>query len=598
MPFDRDTGIYTSRLRSVALPDKPLSIYDFLFEPRQPYTDDPTAFERSDPTGRTWLLDAHSSRSLTYEQARERTDELAGAFNQRGLTEGTTLVVFAPNDVDYGPSLWAAFRQGAVASCANPAYQPAELAHQLKTVDAHHPVKIVLVHPDSVETAVKACEEVGFSTEMIVLLRPPGKSVDRDLVNTKSLSSGFPTLDDIIAASRDKPLPPKVSIRAEEAKTKLALLSFSSGTTGPPKAVMIPHYAVIANVLQAAAHWQQTKPLMPYDAKTEQGDVVMACLPFYHIYGLIVILHGSLFQNVPIVVLPRFDFRAFLQSIQDFRISTLFLVPPQIILLVKQDIVKEFDLSSVKMAMAGAAPLTNDTVTAFRKRFPSISIGQGYGMTESATIISLLDPSVVFPGASAGLLVPNIEAKIVSEGENMPPGKIGELWSRGPSNALGYLGNEKATKETFDADGFLHTGDEAYLDEEGLLFITDRLKELIKVSGFQVAPAELEGHLLGHEDVQDVCVIGIPDEKRGEAPKAYISLTPAAASRIKSDGPEAEQALLSSVKDFVAQHKIKYKHLAEVEIIEAIPKTPSGKLLRKDLRVRHAQKNKKGGEKL
>ncbi|GJN88500.1 hypothetical protein Rhopal_001466-T1 [Rhodotorula paludigena] len=566
MPFNRDTGIYTSRLRSVALPDKPLSIYDFLFEPRQPYTDDPTAFKRSDPTGRTWLLDAHSSRSLTYEQARERTDELARAFNQRGLTEGTTLVVFAPNDVDYGPSLWAAFRQGAVASCANPAYQPAELAHQLKTVDAHHPVKIVLVHPDSVETAVKACEEVDFSTEMIVLLRPPGKAVDRDLVNTKSLSSGFPTLDDIIAASRDKPLPPKVSIRAEEAKTKLALLSFSSGTTGPPKAVMIPHYAVIANV--------------------------------YHIYGLIVILHGSLFQNVPIVVLPRFDFRAFLQSIQDFRISTLFLVPPQIILLVKQDIVKEYDLSSVKMAMAGAAPLTNDTVTAFRKRFPSISIGQGYGMTESATIISLLDPSVVFPGASAGLLVPNIEAKIVSEGKHMPPGKIGELWSRGPSNALGYLGNEKATKETFDADGFLHTGDEAYLDEEGLLFITDRLKELIKVSGFQVAPAELEGHLLGHEDVQDVCVIGIPDEKRGEAPKAYISLTPAAASRIKSNGPEAEQALLSSVKDFVAQHKIKYKHLAEVEIIEAIPKTPSGKLLRKDLRVRHAQKNKKGGEKL
>lgn len=138
------------------------------------------------------------------------------------------------------------------------------------------------------------------------------------------------------------------------------LLSFSSGTTGLPKAVRIPHYAVITNVLQASSHWQQTFPLQPYDPKEKKGDVVMACLPFYHIYGLVVILHGSLYQAAPIVVMPRFDFRQFLQAIQDHRITTLFLVPPQLIMLVKQDMVKDYDLSSVRLAMTGAAPLTNE----------------------------------------------------------------------------------------------------------------------------------------------------------------------------------------------------------------------------------------------
>ncbi|BGP46123.1 hypothetical protein JCM10450v2_001963 [Rhodotorula kratochvilovae] len=572
MPFDPQTGIYTSALAKVALPDRALSIYEFLFENDKPYSAASDALARPDPAGRTWLIDANSPRTLTFEQARARTDDLARAFDSKGLTEGKTVLVFSPNDVDY------------------------ELAYQIQTVDKHYPVALILVHPDSVETTVKACEISGFSTDLLVLIRPPSESP----ANTKSLASGFPTIDDLISSTRNKPLPPKVSIKPDEARTRLALLSFSSGTTGVPKAVMIPHFAVIANVLQATSHWTHTKPFTPYDAKTKKGDVVMACLPFYHIYGLVVILHQSVYQNTPIVIHPRFDQRAFLQSIQDHRITSLYLVPPQVIFMVKQDaLVKQFDLSSVRMVMAGAAPLTNDTVSAFRRLFPHISIGQGYGMTESSTIISTMDGSFDFPGASAGLLVPNIEAKIVSpEGKALPPGEVGELWSRGPSNALGYLNNEQATKETFDADGFLHTGDEAYLKADGMLFITDRIKELIKVSGFQVAPAELEGHLLSHEDVLDVCVIGIPDERKGEAPKAYVVPSPAAASRLQSGGSRAEQELVASIMKFVADHKIRYKQLVEVEFIDAIPKNPSGKLLRKDLRTRHAQKSKKEVQKL
>jgi len=180
---------------------------------------------------------------------------------------------------------------------------------------------------------------------------------------------------------------------------------------------------------------------------------------------------------------------------------------------------------------------------------------------------------------------------VSSDGKLQGPGEIGELLSRSPSNALGYLGNEKATKETFDNDGFVHTGDEVYIDRDGWVFVVDRIKELIKVSGFQVAPAELEGHLLGHPFVQDVCVIGVPDDRTGEKPKAFVALTPEASAQIERDPSQAGR-IATSIKDFVRQHKVHYKALKEVQFISAIPKTASGKLLRKDLRILHAKAQK------
>ncbi|KWU46486.1 phenylacetyl-CoA ligase [Rhodotorula sp. JG-1b] len=577
MPFDHSSGVYTSPLGSIPLPSKPATIYDFLFDAAaSPHE----GYQRPDPRGRTWILDAHSSKSYTYEQAKERADDIARALHfERGLREGDSVVVFSPNDIDYGPALWGTFRQGGVVSCANPAYNADEFAHQLKMVHEHHPIKAILVHPDAAVATIQACEKSNISSKLVVLMHRPASST----TNVGKTAEGLPTLDSLVSASKRKPLPPKFQMKAEDQKTKLALLSFSSGTTGLPKAVCIPHWSVICNVLQTATFQQKTKPLHPYDAREKKGDVVMACLPFYHIYGLVVVLHSTLYQSLPIVVLPRFEARNFLDTIASFRISVLYLVPPQVVLMVKQDFVKEYDLSSVRYVMAGAAPLTEEVVKAFQARFPQAIVGQGYGMTESSTVISMYDATRKdFPGSSAGCLVPNIEAKIVSpEGKALPPGEVGELWSRGPSNALGYLANEKATNETFDSDGFLHTGDEARFDDD-CLFIVDRLKELIKANGFQVAPAELEGFLLSHPDVQDVCVIGIPDEKRGEAPKAFVVVAPAAASRLKSEGGQAEQKLVDELKKYVTDNKIRYKALAEVEFLEAIPKTPSGKLLRKD----------------
>ncbi|GAA5931267.1 uncharacterized protein JCM15063_001422 [Sporobolomyces koalae] len=575
MPYDQATGIHTSPSPPVKLPDHPLSIYDFLFPEG-----------RSHDNARPWLIESGSDLQYTRKQAHDRTLDLAKAFHRRNAREQTCTVVFAPNLVDYGPCLWANFRNGAIVSCANPSYNGSELAYQLKTVNAHYPVELLLCDPDSIVEAVKACEQAGFDSRIIVLMRS-GDSANE-------LAKGFPTLDDIVAEAKQDELPARVTLSNAEARTKLAFLSFSSGTTGLPKAVEIPHYAVIANVLQMSQHWNATIDFQSYDPTTKKGDVVLACLPFYHIYGLVVVLHGSLYLDLPLVVLSKFSLPAFCDAIARFRISLLFVVPPMIVMLVKQD-VSQYDLKCVRLVMTGAAPLTEETLHAFLEKFPHAVCGQGYGMTETSTVVSVFDASWKggFPAASAGMLAPNIEAKIVSpEGKLLGPNEIGELWSRSPSNALGYLGNKKATEETFDQDRFVHTGDECKIDEHGLLYVVDRIKELIKSSGYQVPPAELEGHLLSHPDVQDVAIIGIPDEKRGEAPKGqstYVVPSAKWLSGSSNSQHRREQELIDSLKKFVADHKIKYKHLSQVELIDAIPKTPSGKLLRKDLRVKHAQ---------
>ncbi|CEQ39892.1 SPOSA6832_01457, partial [Sporobolomyces salmonicolor] len=603
MPYNPASGIYTAALPPVELPTQPLSIFDFLFADRS-----------SSDSPAPWLISADSPTVYTRSQAHQRALDLARAFHELGLRDGNTTLVFSPNHIDYGPCLWGTFRQGGIASCANPSYTPSELAYQLKTVNEHHPVKVLLTHPDSVVTAVQACEQAGFSTEIIVLMQSPSMPP----VNVMPLSRGFPTLDDLIEHTRHAAMPPKVSIKPEEARTKVALLSFSSGTTGLPKAVVIPHFATSSG--RSLGSYRRHPAIRSANEEGRRGRWLFALLAakgishlthllLDHIYGLVVVLHGSLYLNTPLVVMPKFTLPIFLDAIQRHRISILFVVPPMIIMLIKQDTSK-YNLSSIKLVMAGAAPLTEETLSAFQQKFDGF-IGQGYGMTETSTIVSLFDCSWKggFPGASAGLLAPNIEAKIVSpEGKPLPPGEIGELWSRGPANALGYLGNEKATAETFDDEGFVHTGDECRMDEQGCLYVVDRIKErvlpfaLIKVSGYQVAPAELEGHLLTHPDVQDVAVIGIPDEKRGEAPKAYVVPSSAFLSQVSHNSTrQAEQArlaLVASIKKHVLDHKIKYKALVEVEFMEAIPKTPSGKLLRKDLRVRHAKTVKARAAKL
>ncbi|SGZ24629.1 BQ5605_C023g09735 [Microbotryum silenes-dioicae] len=281
---------------------------------------------------------------------------------------------------------------------------------------------------------------------------------------------------------------------------------------------------------------------------------------------MVVVLHISVYNNTPVCVIPKFGLESFLGSIQKYKITSLYVVPPIMILLAKNDTTKKFDLSSVRICMAGAAPLTIEIFQLFSRKFPKVRAGQGYGATESCTIITKFDVAGGSPGHSAGLVFPSIEVKIVSpEGKNLPPGGVGELWSRSPSNAIGYLANEKATKETWDEEGFLHTGDECYIDDSGHMFVVDRIKELIKA-----VIRSHQGFLLDHPLVNDCAVIGIPDDYTGEKPKAFVALPPTEQVKLAKD-PNLADEYIASIKKVVADNKIKYKHLAEVAFLPSIP---------------------------
>ncbi|KAM0330104.1 hypothetical protein ACHAQA_004276 [Verticillium albo-atrum] len=308
-------------------------------------------------------------------------------------------------------------------------------------------------------------------------------------------------------------------------------------------------------------------------------DKILAALPFYHITGIVHQLHLPVLLNANVYVLPHFTFEGMLKTVADNKIRELLIVPPILIRMVREpSTVDKFDLSHVRRFSSGAAPLSREILNLLENRFPGTGFKQGYGMTESCSAITSHPPSkYAYKYADrVGMLVGSTEAKIVNPetGKDCGVGEVGEIWARGPQMAMGYLSNPKATTETFDVDGFLHTGDIGRFDEEGLLAITDRMKEMIKVKGIGVAPAELEGLLLGHPAVSDVAVCGVPDDRAGERPKAFVVL------KAPNDGPEET---VRSLFEYVKAKRARYKWIKEIELAEEIPKSPAGKILRRKL---------------
>lgn len=364
---------------------------------------------------------------------------------------------------------------------------------------------------------------------------------------------------------------------------------------------MISHYNVIANTLQINTYEAPYRQMLcEEEGNTHYTENALGLLPLSHIYGLIVIAHSSTYRGDGVIVLPKYDFKWLLTSIQDYKISMLFLVPPMIIHLTKQkEECKKFDLSSVRGCFTGAAPLGKETADELSKQFPKWHIRQGYGLTETCTVVCSSAPHDIWFGSS-GSLLPGMTARIVTvEGVEITGyDQPGELWVKSPSLVLGYLNNDKANRETFldEADGrYMRTGDEAVIAKSPNgnehITITDRIKELIKVKGHQVAPAELEAHLLTHEAVNDVVVIGIPSDREGEVPKAFV---------VKNPGAKGDDASLKkAIEKHVADHKTDYKRLrGGVEFIEIVPKSPSGKILRRLMRDQEKAKMKKQGAKL
>jgi acyl-CoA synthetase (AMP-forming)/AMP-acid ligase II len=294
-------------------------------------------------------------------------------------------------------------------------------------------------------------------------------------------------------------------------------------------------------------------------------------LPFFHIYGIVTFLSSALWRGATVVSMARFDMEQYLEQVQRYGVTYLHLVPPLVIGLAKHPIVDKFDLSRVKWALSAAAPLGAPAAEAFTRRLGT-RVMQAYGMTEvsGATHVGSCDPAKAKPD-SGGSLVPNSECLVVNPGtgEALPRNEQGEIWLRGPLVMRGYLGRPDATAATIDEEGWLHTGDVGYVDRDGDIFIVDRLKELIKYKGLQVAPAELESVLLGHPSVADVAVIPSPDEEAGEVPKAFIVLK--------------SQTSAEDLMAFVAERVAPYKKVRRLQFIDAIPKSPSGKILRRVL---------------
>ncbi|EIW81332.1 amp dependent CoA ligase [Coniophora puteana RWD-64-598 SS2] len=525
------------------------------------------------PAGAPWLIDDASGRKVGFEEIRTRTFGLANALSRRFNTrEDDVVCIYSPNDVDYPPAVWATHRLGAIVSAANPGYTLEELVYQLEVAKA----SVIITHPVSVKVALGAAQRVGLPAERVVVF------------GSEPVSQ-CTTVDELVKEGLVHP--PNFAerkLKKGEAKTKLAFLNFSSGTTGRPKAVMISHYGPIANVIQTAVHSEIHKTDKPWEERRfRPGDVSAAALPLYHIYGLVVVLHFMLFSGLSLVVVPKFNFKNFLDSIVKYRITHLCVVPPQVVLLCKQPIVKNYDLSHVRFINCGAAPLSGELMMKLASDFPKAHIGQGYGLTESATTLSMFSTETKFGVInSSGRLLPGVTARVVRpDGTSAGRNETGELWVKAPSLALGYLNNEKATKETF-GEGWLRTGDEVRIDDKNEVFIVDRIKELIKVRGFQVAPAELEGTLLMHPDIQDACVVPVADDYSGEVPLAFVVLRPEATARV-AKSPSEREKLKETIIKHTAENKVAYKRLAGgVEFIDAIPKNPSGKILRRVLRER------------
>ncbi|KAJ7596811.1 phenylacetyl-CoA ligase [Mycena floridula] len=547
---------------TATIPDD-LSIPQFIFDTQFPS-------RPSRPEGAAWLVeDAPLGRSLQYSEVKERTRALANGLKYKwNIGEDDVVCLLSPNVIDYPICVWAVHRLGGIITPVNPAFTTDELVYQLEATKA----SALLIHDDFLSTGFAAAERVGLSKDRIIVLQ------------TSPAKTGHSTVDDTVSIGNSQPENyEERRLQPGEAKTKIAFLNFSSGTTGRPKAVCIPHYAVQANILQMAAHWRMSESSDPYK-RMAPGGVCASVLPLFHIYGLVVTLHTMLFAGISVLVMPKFSFEAYLQSIVRHRVTHLFLVPPQVVLFVKHPATKKYDLNGVKYIMCGAAPLSGELLVQLSKIMPKSSIGQGYGLTETCTTVSILahDQSLAKVG-SAGFLLPGLVARVVkSDNQLAGEGEEGELVVKSPSNALRYLNNEVATKETF-VDGWVRTGD-AVIMKNNEIYITDRLKEIMKVRGFQVAPAELEGHLLLHPSVADVCVVGIPDDYSGELPFAYIVLEAGTKQEVASS-PEKQQKVKLEISKHVSDVKVNYKWInGGIEFIEAIPKTPSGKILRRVLR--------------
>ncbi|XP_020216995.1 4-coumarate--CoA ligase-like 5 [Cajanus cajan] len=528
--FCRSNSIFYSKRKPLPLPPNPsLDVTTFISSRAH--------------RGTTAFIDAATGQTLTYAQLWRAVEGLATSLSSMGIRKGDVVLILSPNSIHFPVVCLAAMSLGAVITTTNPLNTAREIAKQIADSKPH----IAFTTPPLLPKITAASPSLP-----IVLMGPTSTSTPHANIVT--------TLENMM---KTEPSAKRVRERVEQDDT--ATLLYSSGTTGPSKGVVSSHRNLIAMVQIVLGRFRM-----------EENETFICTVPMFHIYGLAAFATGLLASGSTIVVMSKFEMDDMLSAIQRFGATYLPLVPPILVAMLNNaDAIKgKYDLRTLHSVLSGGAPLSKEVIEGFVHKYPNVTILQGYGLTESTGVgasTDSLEESRRY--GTAGLLSPATEAMIVDphSGQSLPVNQTGELWLRGPTIMKGYFSNEEATTSTLDSKGWLRTGDVCYIDNDGFIFIVDRLKELIKYKGYQVPPAELEALLLTHPAILDAAVIPYPDKEAGQVPMAYV---------VRKAGSSLSE---SQVMDFVAEQVAPYKRIRKVAFISSIPKNPSGKILRKDL---------------
>jgi long-chain acyl-CoA synthetase len=491
---------------------------------------------------KTALIDTSCDRRFTFAEYGSLVESLARGLISAGLAPGEVVAIFLPNSWEFAISYHAATLAGGIPTLLNPSYREREIRFQLENSGA-----VFLI------TDGPLLENVNLA----------GLSTLRRVFTTRSRHAGCEDFANLLRPSAAK-FPEPIQDSAQT----IAALPYSSGTTGLPKGVMLSHHNMVANVYQV---------LGPNAATLGPDDVMLCFLPLYHIYGLTVGLTLSLTLGNTLVLMPRFDARRLSALVIEEGVTMMPMVPPAINALCQAAEAGVFPKDhKVRLIKSGAAPLAPQLAHRTAE-LTGIIVYQGYGMTEASPVthVGYVAPPEMYRPASIGHPLALTDCRIVDvDGHEVAPGEPGELVMRGPQFMLGYWKEPQATAAVL-RDGWYYSGDVVRADADGFYYVLDRSKEMIKYKGFPVAPAEVESLLLEHPAVRDCGVVAKPDPAAGEIPCAFIVLR---------EGSTPSDALATQLREFVADRLAHHKQPREVHFVKVVPRTPSGKILRRELR--------------